>query len=226
MELWYPKAKRVDGPAHKTSGSMVPKAVMGHSMVGFKSGAHDVLFDRGRVYEASWHFSVYYDGAVEQHYSITTRTWHGHGANPFAIGVEHEGGYSPENEPLRPAQLAASIELFKWIAKQGGFELIRNGDAFPSETLLEHNQYANKPCPSNRIPWAEYTKKVAAPMVEYVERAEFAQIVASFEAYLNEVNARLLTLEAKDPGIDDLAIMAKMEELRRDIANARIVLGG
>ena len=153
--FWYPEAEKFKGPDWKSGGHLTPKAITAHSMVGWKGGAHDVLLGRR---EASWHISFYQDGSVEQHYPFNIRTWHGHGSNAFAIGAEHEGGFDPEDEPLTPIQLEQSIKFVKWASSEYDFPLIRNGLGYPNETLLEHNQYANKPCPSNRIPWDKYVE--------------------------------------------------------------------
>lgn len=103
---------------------------------------------------SSWHFSVLYDGTVEQHYDTEVQCWHAQAANAFAIGIEHEGGYDPENEPQQAAQLTASVALVRWLGETHGFPLQRDE---PERTLYEHNEFYRKPCPSGRIPWQEYT---------------------------------------------------------------------
>lgn len=149
--MWYPGAVIRPGPAWKVNANPLwPQGVVCHSAVGFAGGLHDELDGNN---SKSWHFSIMYSGLVEQHYDTNLQTWHGNAANAFAVGIEHEGGYSPENEPLTPAQLAASVALVRWLGETHNFELRRDE---PGRTLFEHNQFYPKPCPSGRIPWGEY----------------------------------------------------------------------
>lgn len=116
---WYPKAIVRPGPASKTGyGTLQVNAKRGvvcHSMVGFFAGAMAELDKLER--RASWHFSILRDGRVFQHYDTDKITWHAGSVwgNSRFIGVEHEGGFSPENEPLTDAQREASVALVKWI---------------------------------------------------------------------------------------------------------------
>ena len=148
MNVWYSKAERYDGPAWKING--VPNSGTGvimHSMEGSYGAALQVLTGNST---ASWHFSVLKDGRVIQHYAINQSCWHAGGpaANDRFIGVEHEGR---QGEPLTPEQLASSVALVRWIAKEEGWLMERN------VTMFEHNQVFNTQCPSNRIPWEAYT---------------------------------------------------------------------
>lgn len=146
--IWVP------GPRWKVIGVNQCKGVVGHSAVGYKTGLMDRINSQDNV---GWQYSILYDGTIWQHYEDEEWVWHGHGASPFAIGIEHEGGYNPENEPLRPAQLAASIGLVRRLSERHGFKLERHNG------LWEHNEFAQKPCPSGRIPWEQYTA-APAPM--------------------------------------------------------------
>lgn len=158
MVNWYPLAAVRPGPAvKKQSGTNTVKGVVCHSMVGYRGGAYSVLDNVVHPRETvAWHFSVMQDGTVEQHYPIDAVLHHAGNAwaNNNLIGIEHEGGYSPSNEPLTPSQLKSSVLLVKWIAEQGGW--------VPSRmiTLYEHNEVSDKvtQCPSGRIPWEEYIK--------------------------------------------------------------------
>ena len=152
----YPAAIWMPGPDWKTEpGSRVPSGVVHHSAVGYRAGLLSVLHGTRR---ASWHFSVLQDGTVWQHYDTTQIAWHAQGANPKCVGCEHEGGFSPANEPLTPAQLAASIDLTRWLGHEHNFRLQRAGG--PGQTLWEHNDWwPATSCPSGRIPWARYTEE-------------------------------------------------------------------
>lgn len=165
MNLWYPAAKLRLGPAGKRlSGRNPAHGVVCHSAVGYVGGLHSVLDTlTGPKARTAWHFSVLQDGTVEQHYPLDAVLGHcadwggdadGVDGNGTLIGIEHEGGYSPTNEPLTLKQLAASVELVRWIARQGGWIPARAG----VKTLYEHREISDTgtQCPSGRIPWEEY----------------------------------------------------------------------
>lgn len=166
----YPAATQHPGPPSKTGyPGLSVNACTGvacHSMVGYVGGALAELDKLER--RASWHFSVLRDGTVLQHYDSTAIAWHA-GSPPWntrLIGIEHEGGFSPTDEPLTPAQLAASVTLVRWLSATHGFPL-RRGDG-----LWEHHEIAPATdptsCPSGRIPWAAYTEE-RMPTPEYDE---------------------------------------------------------
>lgn len=96
-------------------------------MVGYYAGALAELDKLTR--RASWHFSILRNGQVIQHYDTELITWHCGSVyfNHKLIGIEHEGGYSPHNEPLTEAQKIASVELVNWLAATHGFALTREG---------------------------------------------------------------------------------------------------
>lgn len=149
--MWYPAAVIRPGPAWKQNASPLwPQGAVLHSAVGYEGGLYDVLDSNS---PASWHFSILYSGIVIQHYDTTAQCWHAQAANSFAVGIEHEGGFNPENEPLTPAQIASSVALVRWLGEAHNFPLQRDE---PGRTLFEHNQFHPKPCPSGRIPWEEY----------------------------------------------------------------------
>jgi N-acetyl-anhydromuramyl-L-alanine amidase AmpD len=167
-QTWYPGANRRPGPAQKAQGMNNPaKGVVLHSMVGYRSGAYSVLDTvTGPRRTVAWHFSVYQNGTVEQHYPLEAVLHHagdwgddndGANGNGELIGIEHEGGFSPVNEPLTERQSDASVELVRWIAQQRGWVPSRS---YP-RTLWEHREISNEPteCPSGRIPWHRYTPK-------------------------------------------------------------------
>lgn len=149
----YPNAIWLPGPTWKVNGApLTPRGVVAHSAVGFRSGLLSVLHGSER---ASWHFSILFDGTVWQHYE-RQQCWHAQAANSFTFGIEHEGGFDPEDEPLTEAQLAASVALVRWLGKTYGFPLVR--DPLVGRTLFEHNEFHPKPCPSGRIQWERYTE--------------------------------------------------------------------
>lgn len=162
-DTWYPGAVRRLGPAVKIQSRTNPASgIVLHSAVGYRAGLYSVLDNtappRATV---AWHFSVYQNGTVEQHYPIEAVLHHaGNGwANANLIGAEHEGGFNPANEPLTAAQRAASVNLVKWLAAQRGWVPSRT----VNKTLFEHNEVSDvaTQCPSGRIPWSHY---VVAPV--------------------------------------------------------------
>ena len=173
----YNVAEWVPGPLVKTEpGSRVPSGVVCHSAVGYQGGLMSVLNGTRR---ASWHFSVLQDGTVWQHYDTLEVAWHAQGANATCVGIEHEGGYQPADEPLTPAQLAASVKLVRWLAQEHGFGLVRK------QTLWEHNDWWQTSCPSGRIPWDAYTEE---DTVSEKEAAELREQNAILTAGLREAH--------------------------------------
>lgn len=155
----YPAAIWDPGPAWKQNGGLNScRGVVCHSMVGSWQAARNELMRPDR--RASWHFSVLKDGSVYQAYETNVQTWHcGSKYNNTLIGIEHEGGLNPYNEPLTPPQLGASVALVRWLSKQHAFPLVRNVG------LWEHNEVSGEPtsCPSGRIPWPAYAAGIEAP---------------------------------------------------------------
>lgn len=143
MRLYYEQAEQIPGP-NAAQYAVVNKVegVILHSMEGYRAGARAQLVS-GTV---SWHFSVYKDGTVEQHYPLDASCWHaGTSDNLRLVGVEHEG---VAGEPFTEAQFQASYALTKWIAIQGGWGFKRG------ETLFEHHEINPRTtCPNGRIPW-------------------------------------------------------------------------
>lgn len=149
----YPNAIVRLGPQWKVNGGLNKcQGVVLHSMVGSYPAALGELDNPLR--KASWTYSVLKDGRVFWHYPDTAQTWHaGSAFNNFCIGIEHEGGLDPYDEPLTPEQLAASVKLVRWLSIAHQFPLVRR------KGLWEHNEVSGQPtaCPSGRIPWAAYT---------------------------------------------------------------------
>lgn len=163
----YPGAIARPGPNSKQNGGLnTTIGVVCHSMVGTFAGAMSRLDGFGPRNEASWHFSVLQNGQVYQHYDTLVQCWHaGSSYNNTTIGIEHEGGYDPYDEPLTEAQRVASVNLVRWLSQKHGFALERGNG------LWEHNEVSDKPtlCPSHRIPWAFYTEEEHMPTPEYNE---------------------------------------------------------
>lgn len=169
MSNWYPLATVFAGPAWKAYGGTNPnKGVVCHSAEGYKAGLRSELLNPNR--RAQWHFSVYKDGAVDQHWPLTAVLAHGAdwgndndgaNANGELIAIEHEG---KAGEPLTTAQREASVALVRWIAEQGRWEPSRT----TNKTLWEHRELSDTgtACPSDRIPWQHYIlKPVAKPVL-------------------------------------------------------------
>ncbi len=151
MELWYPGATRLDGPAGRVSGPPQPKhGGVYHSMVGRSRPADTAN---------SWQFGVFKDGHVEQYYSVRAWCWQAGDRddpgnditnNRDLFGIEHEGGPNGNlSEPLTPRQLTATINLTKWAVAEGHIhKLTRTG---PHRGLWEHNEIRATACPSGRF---------------------------------------------------------------------------
>ena len=125
--------------------------------------------------EVSWHFTVYRDGRVQQHYSIAVSCWHaGSGKqNRRLIGVEHEG-----TGPLTAAQLASSQALVRWLREQCQWPTLRRG-----VTMFEHRDVnSGTECPSGRIPWHAYESPIVS---EVFPEADMDDVSAFWQAVIS-----------------------------------------
>ena len=203
MSDWYPGAIRDEGPADKQgytgTGQRTEKSgVIGHSMVGSYTSAKRELMNPAR--RASWTFSLLKDGRRIQHYPIRSVTWHGGSryANEQFVGIEHEGGFSPHDEPLTPIQFKALVELLAWLGDEFGWtEWTRQ------VTLFEHNEmtrYGSAPtaCPSGRIPWASI--QTALDMEDDVDQEARDAIKALKTQHAKDMEALEARFEAQGPG--------------------------
>ena len=192
MDLWYPKAIRLDGPAWKQGYAGITtrqgKGLIGHSAEGRLTAALSTLDSSSQV---SWCLFNTYDGTFYQHYPLSAVTWHGGCvfANAHFVGVEHEGR---AGEPLTQAQVAALAEFIAWLAEQEDWPSIER-----HVTLFEHREmaaYGAAPtaCPSGRIPWEKVIDMVT---IDYVARAaaEAAQAKADQNAYRERIAGLILS---------------------------------
>ncbi len=206
----YPPALRQPGPRTKSGypGATVNavEGIVCHSMVGYAAGAMATLDDPLR--RASWHFSVLRDGAVWQHYDTLAIAWHcgSREWNARTIGIEHEGGFDPVDEPLTDPQSRASVALVRWLASEHGIPLRRRAG------LWEHREVAPAgdptSCPDNRIPWQHYTEARVYSDEEIDAKAgelyrqlaalgkKIDDLAGSITRALIDHNARLVALEA------------------------------
>jgi hypothetical protein len=124
---------RITGPATLTynhpfpcvngrygSGPMM--GVVMHTMVGNLPGTIDT-FNNSAV-RASAHFGIGQDGEIHQFGPIGKGwiAWHAVDANIDWYGIEHADNRNPEN-PLTPAQIVASAQLFEVLSRFAGFPL-------------------------------------------------------------------------------------------------------
>lgn len=163
--VWFP------GPDWKTGYLQVGRnsrkqGEVDHSMEGWKFGAHQVLLSPT---PSSWHFSIYDDGTLEQHYTVSTNCWHcadadgdgGIAGNISLVGIEHEG---IAGSPLTSKCLNTSIRLTSWLMQEWGFARVARYPFMDASVwcLAEHNEVGDTStaCPSGRIPWGEKVRRL------------------------------------------------------------------
>ena len=160
-ETWLPGVERQQGPFWKQGYLGIPRRPMesiegevNHSAEGSMAALLGEIQNLTRA--ASWTFSILKDGRVMQHYGIKSVTWHGgsRDANDKFVGIEHEGGFSPHDEPLTSMQVKSLTDLLAWLGDEFGWTEWKR-----QITLWEHNEmtrFGSAPtaCPSGRIPWA------------------------------------------------------------------------
>ena len=158
------------GPAWKQGYSFYWEApslrgLVMHSMEGWRPGAESRLYGPD---QASWHFSVYQDGSLEQHYETGSALWHcGYPGNLHFDGIEHEG----KDQPLTEPQYQTTLRLTRWYFDQhpewGAPELRQN--------LQEHGWLWPTACPSGRIPWARLIADLEEDNVTLQRELEIAR---------------------------------------------------
>ena len=153
----YSGAKWVPGPSGKQGYSSYPYGtaklgVVNHSAEGWRGG---LVAQLANPNAGSWHFTVYQDGSIEQHYDSDAVAWHcgvrpewRRESNATLIGIEHEG---VAGQPLTEAQYQASLKVNRRL-----FETYKWGEpkrVEPGKNLWEHRELSSTACPSGRIPW-------------------------------------------------------------------------
>lgn len=106
----YPAADWRPIPVNYSPGGNTPRLLIVHMMQGTLDGTEEWFRDPASTVSA--HFGVGRDGTVRQWVATDDIAWHAVAANPYSIGVEHEG-YS--GEPLTHKQLDATALLFRWV---------------------------------------------------------------------------------------------------------------
>jgi hypothetical protein len=191
---WYPAAFRVAGPPSKigyaNKGDREGEGVVVHSAEGSQLAMTQQL--QNPASGVSWHFSVFSDGAVEQHYPLETMCWHAKTpANYLYAGIECEG---KAGDPVDGIQLASLINLLDWI---------RNTEAWPAAargvTLWEHNQFVATACPSGRIPWPAVLAGLKAPALPASQAIATGMIEDGFKRILTFADGSRWTLVLEHP---------------------------
>ena len=186
---YYPGAVQQPGPAHKvyTEANRVEGGIL-HSAEGYRAGLQSQLLTA----EVSWHFTIYQDGKVEQHYPLDASCWHAgsKASNLRLIGVEHEGR---AGEPLTESQVAASVALVDWLARTAVWP-----DRARGVRLYEHREVNPATvCPSGRIPWGRYVSTAPLPGGEFlpepVEMRDLGQIATDLVYGVKNGRVELIT---------------------------------
>jgi N-acetyl-anhydromuramyl-L-alanine amidase AmpD len=88
------------------------------------------------------HFLVEANGRIDQLVALSIRCRHTTGLNSTAIGIEHVGN-SDQAILQRPAQLAASLRLTRWLRCRYGIAL---------KNVIGHNESLSSPYHHDRVP--------------------------------------------------------------------------
>lgn len=176
-QRYYPLVEQQPGP----DGNVWPEqnaceGVIMHSAEGdWSAGSSptDTMVQRG----VSWHFTIFKDGAVEQHYPLSASCWHAGSRkqNARLIGIEHEGR---TGEPLTEAQVTAGVALLRWLSVTCQWPALRR-----SVTLYEHREVnPGTTCPNGRIPWARYETPLVS---EVLPEPDLEDVAAFWQAVVN-----------------------------------------
>lgn len=152
--MWLPGADRAPTAAKGgygvADGEMVPTATVWHVMQGHLSTMRLWAAERPAHHEASYHFGLGLNGDVVQFVPIFTPAWHAGrldnvyptwpgyrpDMNPggHTIGVAAEG-FHDSSDVWNPVQLAAAVDIQRWIGDQTGM-------APTVETVIGHREIA------------------------------------------------------------------------------------
>jgi len=169
-DTWLPGCIRRPGPPSKRGyGGVVRRELaeiegeVDHSTEGSLIAALGELDKLSR--QASWHFTVDWDGTAYQHYALEDICWHcglpgdrrfdtSLIGNMRLIGIEHVDRL-PDGTmlaTLTPAQLATSVRISQEIRDRCP-RVAANPPALRLN-MWEHNWLSATACPSGLIPWA------------------------------------------------------------------------
>jgi len=161
-------AKWIPGPSGKQGGypsypyGTAKLGVINHSAEGWRAGLAAVLTNPSA---GSWHFTVYRDGSIEQHYDSDAVCWHcgvrpewRKESNATLVGIEHEG---VAGMALTEAQYQSSLKVNRWL-----FEIYKWGQPQLKVNLWEHGWLSATSCPSGRIPWDRLIKDLKGAMMD------------------------------------------------------------
>lgn len=117
-----------------TAGRTKPiSIIVVHWIVGTLSAADTVFANPNS--QVSAHYAVG-GGAIHQYVKETDTAWHAKQANPFSIGIEHEGG---PTIPITNATYETSSTLIADICKRRGLD--------PRTAVRPHKEYVQTQCP-------------------------------------------------------------------------------
>lgn len=181
-----PANRGYDGVLTHPKDGAVLHSADGNFVTGNKP--RDIMIARG----VSWHFTIYKNGRIGQSYEVETICWHAgqRAANFSKVGIEHEG-----TGPLTPEQLAASVQLTRWLSASLGFPMDRSA-------LHEHNEFFPTACPSGRIPWDAYTGLSLEARIAALEewREQLAPLIDADWAWREEHKQQGIQEHTHEPG--------------------------
>ena len=185
-DTWLPWCIKRPGPAQKQGYAGAPtrslseiEGFVQHSAEGSLAALFGELDNPLR--QASWHFSIAFDGKVYQHYPLEAVLWHcglpgdrrqdtSLIGNITLIGKEHEGG-GPEfpGQPLTEIQYQSSVRVDRDVIA------LCPGIGAPALRVnqWEHGWLSATSCPSGRIDHARRIADLEAEMAFTTEDKQY-----------------------------------------------------
>ena len=145
---WYPNAVIYNCNKHSYAGrTFEPVGAVIHSFDGVAPNHHPLLDDPNR--RGSWHYSILFDGKVEQHIDSGLASWHSGDmeGNLAYWGIELEGRHSATLDPVTGAQITSLTDLLKWLWATHGLDI----PFTVGGSLREHRSFGTSACPNERF---------------------------------------------------------------------------
>ncbi len=142
----YPNAVQYPTNKYGYNGRIFrPVGAVIHSMAGYSPNHLPLLDDPNR--RGSWHFSILFNGTVQQHVDSWAASWHcGDMEGNLAYwGIEMEGDHGTKVDAVTDPQLIALADLLRWLWQSHGLSEFSHPG-----TLREHRSFGTSTCPNER----------------------------------------------------------------------------
>lgn len=121
----YPAAIWHSSPNRSSGVNRPPRGAVLHTAEGSFDGT--VGWQMNPASQISSYFVVAKDGRIAQMVDLADKAWTQGSGNPDWVGIECEG-FGSKGEPLAPAQLESVAQIYAWLHREYGVQLVATDD--------------------------------------------------------------------------------------------------